>query len=181
MIMYYKVLGSNPGEAMMSMYSWHVVSRDSSPITVSAIFGPALRLSSGRKFEALCYHRNQHSRAEPSGWLYSSTTQCLTRSWALKTVDLSRITWLHPCRILIKRVDAPEREPHACSRTESTFIAPIICHTQRRWLVTGWYPHVITMARHLNKADITYLSRAEYIPNLSFSDHQFYELCEHGK
>ena len=57
-----------------------VVSRDTSPITVSAIFGPALRLSSSRKFAALCYNRNWHRRAQPSGWLYTRTTQRLTRS-----------------------------------------------------------------------------------------------------
>ena len=52
-----------------------VVPRDSSPITISTIFGSALRLSSSRKFAALCYHRNRHSRAQPSGWLYYGTTQ----------------------------------------------------------------------------------------------------------
>ena len=31
--------------------------------------------------------------------------------------------------------------------------------------------------RHLSKAGITYLSRAGYIPKLSFVDHQFCEHC----
>ena len=35
--------------------------------------------------------------------------------------------------------------------------------------------------RHLSKADITHLSRAGYIPQLSFWDHQFCEHCEYGK
>ena len=34
---------------------------------------------------------------------------------------------------------------------------------------------------HLSKADITHLSRAGYIPKLSFSDHQFCEHCQYGK
>ena len=55
-----------------------VVSRDTSPI--SEIFGPAFQLSSSRKFATLCYHRNRHRRAQPSGWLYSSTTQRPTQS-----------------------------------------------------------------------------------------------------
>ena len=32
-----------------------------------------------------------------------------------------------------------------------------------------------------SKADITHLSRAGYIPKLSFSDHQFCEHCQYGK
>ena len=35
--------------------------------------------------------------------------------------------------------------------------------------------------RHLSKAGITHLSRAGYIPKLSFSDHQFCEHCQYGK
>ena len=35
--------------------------------------------------------------------------------------------------------------------------------------------------RHLNKADITHLSRVGYIPKLSFSDHQFCEHCQYDK
>ena len=34
---------------------------------------------------------------------------------------------------------------------------------------------------HLSKAVITHLSRAGYIPKLSFSDHQFCEHCQYGK
>jgi hypothetical protein len=34
---------------------------------------------------------------------------------------------------------------------------------------------------HLSKTGITYLSKAGYIPKLSFSDHQFYEHCQYGK
>jgi hypothetical protein len=34
---------------------------------------------------------------------------------------------------------------------------------------------------HLSKAVITYLSKAGYIPKLSFSDHQFCEHCQYGK
>ena len=34
---------------------------------------------------------------------------------------------------------------------------------------------------HLSKADITHLSRAGYIPKLSFRDHQFCEHCQYGK
>ena len=34
---------------------------------------------------------------------------------------------------------------------------------------------------HLSKADIMHLSRAGYIPKLSFSDHQFCEHCQYGK
>jgi predicted RNA binding protein YcfA (HicA-like mRNA interferase family) len=34
---------------------------------------------------------------------------------------------------------------------------------------------------HLSKTGITYLSKAGYIPKLSFSDHQFYEHCQCGK
>ena len=34
---------------------------------------------------------------------------------------------------------------------------------------------------HLSKAGITHLSRAGYIPKLSFSDHQFCEHCQYGK
>jgi hypothetical protein len=34
---------------------------------------------------------------------------------------------------------------------------------------------------HLSKASITYLSKASYIPKVSFSDHQFYEHCQYGK
>jgi hypothetical protein len=30
---------------------------------------------------------------------------------------------------------------------------------------------------HLSKTGITYLSKADYIPKLSFSDHQFCEHC----
>ena len=44
--------------------------------------------------------------------------------------------------------------------------------------------HVIVMAwtiRHLSKAGITHLSKAEYITKLSFSDHQFCEHCQYGK
>ena len=69
--------------------------------------------------------------------------------WAFKTFDLSWTTWRsrHPCRILIRRVDTPQREPPACSRTEGTFLVPIICHTQRGWLVSSWYPCVIALAR----------------------------------
>ena len=106
----------------------HVVSRDTSPIIVSTIFGPALRLSSSRKFAALCYNRNRHCRAQPSGWLYTRSTQRLTRSWALKTIDLSRTTSRsrHPWRVLIRRVDTPQRKSHACSRTEGTFLVPVV-------------------------------------------------------
>jgi hypothetical protein len=35
--------------------------------------------------------------------------------------------------------------------------------------------------RHLSKADITHLSKAGYIPKLSFSDHQFCDHCYYGK
>ena len=35
--------------------------------------------------------------------------------------------------------------------------------------------------RHLSKSGIMHLSRARYIPKLSFSDHQFYKHCQHGK
>ena len=35
--------------------------------------------------------------------------------------------------------------------------------------------------RHLSKADMTHLSRAGYIPKLSFSDHQFCEHCQYDK
>jgi transposase InsO family protein len=34
---------------------------------------------------------------------------------------------------------------------------------------------------HLSKTGITYLSKAGYIPKLSFSDHQLYEHCHYGK
>ena len=34
---------------------------------------------------------------------------------------------------------------------------------------------------HLSKSGITHLSRAGYIPKLSFSDHQFCEHCQYGK
>ena len=34
---------------------------------------------------------------------------------------------------------------------------------------------------HLSKAGITHLSRAGYIPKLSFSNHQFCEHCQYGK
>jgi hypothetical protein len=34
---------------------------------------------------------------------------------------------------------------------------------------------------HLSKAGITYLSKAGYIPKLSFSDHQFCKHCQYGK
>ena len=34
---------------------------------------------------------------------------------------------------------------------------------------------------HLSKAGITHLSKAGYIPKLSFSDHQFYEHCQYDK
>ena len=34
---------------------------------------------------------------------------------------------------------------------------------------------------HLSKVGITHLSRADYIPKLSFSDHQFCEHCQYGK
>ena len=34
---------------------------------------------------------------------------------------------------------------------------------------------------HLSKADIMQLSRSDYIPKLSFSNHQFYEHCCYGK
>ena len=34
---------------------------------------------------------------------------------------------------------------------------------------------------HLSKSGITQLSKAEYIPKLSFSDHQFYKHCQYGK
>ena len=44
-------------------------------ISVSAIFRSALRLSSSRKLATMCYNRNRHCRAQPSGWLYDSTTQ----------------------------------------------------------------------------------------------------------
>ena len=69
-----------------------IVSRDTSPILVSALFGPALRLSSSQKFTTLCYNRNRHGRAQPSGWLYTCTVQRLTRFSAFKTIDLSWTT-----------------------------------------------------------------------------------------
>ena len=69
-----------------------VVSRDTSPISVSAIFGPTLRLSSSQKLATLWYYRNRHHRGQPSGWLYTRTTQRPTRSGALKTIDLSQTT-----------------------------------------------------------------------------------------
>mgnify|MGYP000255797778 CR=1 FL=1 len=53
---------------------------DTSLISVSAIFGPTLLLSSSRKLASLCYNRNRHRRAQPSEWLYTRTTQCLTHS-----------------------------------------------------------------------------------------------------
>jgi hypothetical protein len=34
---------------------------------------------------------------------------------------------------------------------------------------------------HLSKTGITYLSKASYIPKLSFSDHQFCDHCQYGK
>ena len=34
---------------------------------------------------------------------------------------------------------------------------------------------------HLSKSGITHLSKAGYIPKLSFSDHQFCEHCQYGK
>jgi hypothetical protein len=34
---------------------------------------------------------------------------------------------------------------------------------------------------HLSKTGITYLSKVDYIPKLSFSDHQFCEHCQYGK
>jgi hypothetical protein len=34
---------------------------------------------------------------------------------------------------------------------------------------------------HLRKTDITHLSKADYIPKLSLSDHQFCEHCQYGK
>jgi hypothetical protein len=34
---------------------------------------------------------------------------------------------------------------------------------------------------HLNKTGISFLSKASYIPKLSFSDHQFCEHCQYGK
>ena len=84
-----------------------VLPRDYSSIPISAIFGPTFRLSSSQKFAALCYNWNQHCRAQPPRWLYTSTKWCWTCTWALKAVDLSRTTrwrW-HPCWLLLKRVD----------------------------------------------------------------------------
>ena len=122
---------------------------DTSPISISAILGPTRWLSSSRKLPTLRHYRNRHRRAQPSGWLYTSTTQCLTRSGAIKTIDICRTTWWkrHPCRLLMRRVDTPQREPLACSRAKTTFIVPVICHTQRGWLFPVWYPRVIAMAR----------------------------------
>ena len=57
-----------------------VVSRDTSPIIVSAIFGPTLRLSSSRKLAALSYNRNWYRRTQPFGWLYTRAKQRPTRS-----------------------------------------------------------------------------------------------------
>jgi hypothetical protein len=37
------------------------------------------------------------------------------------------------------------------------------------------------LAGHLSKTGITYLSKAGYIPKLSFSDYQFCEHCQYGK
>ena len=165
------------GIAHMAPRLGHIVSCETSPISVSTILRAALWLGSSRKLTAICYNRNRHCRAQPSGWLYTSTTQRPTYSWALKIVDLSQTTWWrwYSCRVLIRRVETSQREPLACSRTESTFIVPIICHTQRGWVVLGWYPCVISRhrrLRHFRKVGITHLSRARYIPKLSFLDHQ---------
>ena len=71
-------------------------------------------------------------------------------------------------------MDTPQREPPACSRTKGTLIVPFVCHSQRGWFILGRHSCV-------NKAGITHLSRAGYIPKLSFSDHQFCEHCQYGK
>ena len=34
---------------------------------------------------------------------------------------------------------------------------------------------------HLSNTDVTHLSKARYIPNISFADHQFYEHFQYGK
>ena len=57
-----------------------VISCDTSPISISAILGPTLQLSSSRKLAALRHNRNRHRRAQPSEWLYTRTTQRTTRS-----------------------------------------------------------------------------------------------------
>ena len=79
---------------------------------------------------------------------FHPTTQRPTCSWALKTIDLSRTTsWRRQsCLLLIWRMDTPQEESPTCSRNESTFNVPVICHTQRGWLVPGWYSRVISMA-----------------------------------
>ena len=84
-----------------------VLSCDTSSISISAILDPALRLSSSRKLATLHHNRHRYRRAQPSGGLYTRTTQRLTRSWALKTIGLNRTAWWRrlSCRLLIRRVD----------------------------------------------------------------------------
>ena len=91
-----------PSRIRSSAHNWGIehmapgfgrfISCDTSPISISAILGPTLRLNSSQKLATLRHNRNRHRRAQPFGWLYTSTTQCPTSSWALKTIDLSRTT-----------------------------------------------------------------------------------------
>ena len=135
------------------------------------IFGPTPRLSSSRKLATLHHYWNRGRRSQPFGWLYTSTTQHLTHSWALKTIDLSPTTSRrqHPCRILIKKVDTPQREPPTCSRTESTLSLYPLYVTLREGDLFLVYIPVSSLWHgrlgHLSKVGITHLSRVGYIPN----------------
>ena len=63
----------------------HVVSCDPSLISISTILCPAFQLNGSWKFATFHHNWDSHGRAQSSRWLYSCTTQCLTRTWAHRT------------------------------------------------------------------------------------------------
>ena len=120
---------------------------------------------------------NGKNHVEFSEWFYFSTTQGSRRPRAHEAANFSGTTWwwLHLCWLLVRMVNAPKRQPLACLGVEGAFIVPIVCHTQRGWLISGRYPDVVPFAW------MTWPPEQGYIPKLSFSDYQFWEHFQYGK
>ena len=159
-----------------------IISCDTSPISNSAIFGPALRLSSQHcaiirigtvelnlpGVSTLVLHNVRHvpqlSRPLISvGQLDEASIRARFSSggWTLHRGNLLlarglKVHSLYPLYVTLREGDLFLVDIHVLSL---------------------WHGRL----GHLSKANITHLSRVGYIPKHSFSDHQFCEHWQYGK
>jgi hypothetical protein len=144
------------------------------PITILIVYNLKFQPRTCRKFATLCSHRHWHHRAQPSKWLYDHTPRCLARTGAIKVAHFSGTTRqsVFSYHLLFSRLGLYKGNLLLARGPRIHSLYPLYVMLREGDLFV-----VDRRLGHLSKTRITYLSKANYIPKLSFSDNQF---CEHS-